>query len=185
MAVPRGASLCSPVCSSPKRRLQRFSQQRGRQSSLENVLVINDSGSCAENASANLTPRGVVFVDGWVGEWLALILMSTPALCLRGFDCVDVGCALPHRGHYPVLVSAGLHLGGQRDSDVSARREAADGWTPTSLSRWVTLSLVYVVLTRLLNYGLLEQRLGGGSTFNTSHADWCVPDLWKYGCLND
>lgn len=58
----------------------------------------------------------------------------------------DGGCALPHRGHYPVLVSAGLHLGGQRDSDMSTWWEAADGWTPTSLSRWVSVSLVYVIV---------------------------------------
>lgn len=35
--------------------LQRFSQQKGRQSSLENVLMINVPGTCAENASTNLT----------------------------------------------------------------------------------------------------------------------------------
>lgn len=46
--------------------LHLFRQQRRRQSSLENVLLTNDSGSCAENASAGLTLRGVVFADRWV-----------------------------------------------------------------------------------------------------------------------
>lgn len=121
-------------------RFQRLSQQRRRQSSLENVLMINVSGTSAENVSAYLRLQGGVFVDGWVGEWLALILMSTPALFVWVW-LSDDGCALPHRGHYPVLVSAGLHLGGQRDSDMSTWWEAADGWTHTSLSRWVSVSL--------------------------------------------
>lgn len=70
----------------------------------------------------------------------------------------DGGCALPHRGYYPLLMSAGLHLGGQRDSDMSTWWEAADGWTPTSLSRWVSVSLVYVIsylVFLCLHYGLL------------------------------
>lgn len=89
-----------------------------------------------------LWPGG--WVDGWVNDWP---WCSRPPLCsVFAWVCLsDGGCALPHRGHYPVLVSAGLHLGGQRDSDMSTWWEAADGWTPTSLSRWVSVSLVYVV----------------------------------------
>lgn len=34
-------------------------------------------------------------MGGWLGEWLALILMSTPAMCLRGFDCVMAGVCYP------------------------------------------------------------------------------------------
>lgn len=71
--------------------LQRFSQQRRRRSSLENVFMVNVSATSAENASAYLTLQGGVFVDGWVGEWLALILMSTSALCLCGFGCLMAG----------------------------------------------------------------------------------------------
>lgn len=71
--------------------LQRFNQQRRRQSLLENVLMINVSGTSAENASAYVTLQGGVFVDRWVGEWLALILMSTPALCLCGVGCLMAG----------------------------------------------------------------------------------------------
>lgn len=86
------ASGCPARCVAVLASLHLFSQQRRRQSLLENVLMINDSGSCAENASASLTLQGVVcrLVGGW-REWLALILMSTPALCLRDFDCAMAG----------------------------------------------------------------------------------------------
>lgn len=60
------ASGCPAGCVAVLASLHLFRQQRRRQSSLENVLMINDSGSCAENASAGLTLRGVVFADGWV-----------------------------------------------------------------------------------------------------------------------
>lgn len=151
------ASGCPARCVAVLASLHLFCQQRRRQSSLENVLMINDSGSCAENASAGSTLRGVVFADGWVvGGMIGPDSHVHPCSVFAWLWLCDGGCALPHRGHYPVLVSAGLHLGGQRDSDMSARRAAADGWTPTSLSRWVTLSSVCVVLTLLLlNYGLL------------------------------
>lgn len=52
-------------------------------------------------------------------------------------SCVTVNGKWLHRGHYSILVPAGLYLGGQRDSDLSTWREAADGRTPTCLSRLV------------------------------------------------
>lgn len=143
--------LCSPVCSSPKWCFQHFSQQGRRQSSLENVLMINVSATSDEDAAAYLTLQGGVFVDGLgarVGGWMIVPGSHIqPCSVFAWVRLSNGGCALPHRGHYPLLLSAGLHLGGQRDSDMSTWWEAADGWTPTSLSRWVSVSLVYVVVS--------------------------------------
>lgn len=171
--------------------------------------MINVSGPSDEDADAGayLTLQGGAFVAGWVmGEWLALVIVSTPVLCVFAWVRLsDGGCALPHRGHYPVLVSAGLHLGGQRDSDMSTWWEAADGWTPTRLSRWVSVSLVYVVSLLCVfimvcwshclatcaycisgfNLACCSRSTHLQHSTAIISSDFCVPDLCKYGCLID
>lgn len=202
VAVPPAAWLRSPVCSSPKWRAFSAWASRGRrQSSLENVLMINVSGPSDEDAAAgaylNTAGRCVCGRVGWMGEWLALVIVSTPVRCVFAWVRLsDGGCALPHRGHYPLLVSAGLHLGGQRDSDMSTWWEAADGWTPTRLSRWVSVSLVYVVsllcvfimvcwshcnvciLHIWFQFGL-PQPIHPPSTLHSDHIEWFFLCPWS------